>query len=171
MAEKEATKGTSGSKTVIKEPKRTQKIFHAEEIEKVQAKKKSKKVKRLKVQVVSKKKKVSSSGPSRDIGVDVNPPEGTCEDPNCPFHGELSVRGQMFTGIVVSSKMEKTAVVQKSRFFFVPKYERYEKRTRNIQVHNPSCIRAEEGDEVRIMECRPLSKTKNFVIIEKGGMA
>ena len=40
------------------------------------------------------------------------------------------------------------------------------KRTR-LHAHNPSCIDAKEGDTVKIMECRPLSKTKKFVVIEK----
>ena len=33
-------------------------------------------------------------------------------------------------------------------------------------MHNPDCIDAKEGNLVKIMECRPLSKTKNFVIVE-----
>ena len=49
------------------------------------------------------------------------------------------------------------------------KFERYEKRRTRIKVHNPECINAKEGDIVKISECRPLSKTKNFVIIENLG--
>ena len=37
----------------------------------------------------------------RDIGIDVKPPERECEDENCPFHGTLSVRGQLLRGKVV----------------------------------------------------------------------
>ena len=40
------------------------------------------------------------------------------------------------------------------------------KRTRRYIVHNPTCIGAGVGDRVKIMECRPLSKTKHFCIIE-----
>jgi len=48
------------------------------------------------------------------------------------------------------------------------KYERYEKRTRKYSAHLPSCIGdVSEGDRVRIMECRPLSKTIKFCVIEK----
>lgn len=36
-------------------------------------------------------------------------------------------------------------------------------------MHNPDCVNAKEGEVVKIMECRPLSKTKNFVIIQKLG--
>jgi small subunit ribosomal protein S17 len=39
------------------------------------------------------------------------------------------------------------------------------RRTR-VKAHNPESIDAKEGDTVRIAETRPLSKTKNFVVIE-----
>ena len=35
-----------------------------------------------------------------------------------------------------------------------------------VVAYNPECIHAREGDIVKIMECRPLSKTKSFVVIE-----
>ncbi|MEE3207661.1 MAG: 30S ribosomal protein S17, partial [Candidatus Thermoplasmatota archaeon] len=38
-----------------------------------------------------------------------------------------------------------------------------------IQAHSPASVGAREGDSVTIMECRPLSKTKSFVIIERRG--
>jgi hypothetical protein len=38
----------------------------------------------------------------RDIGLNVKPPESKCSDINCPFHGNLSVRGQVFIGKVVN---------------------------------------------------------------------
>jgi len=92
-----------------------------------------------------------------------------CNDKNCPFHGKISLRGKTFTGIVVSNKAHKTATVEWGRKHYVPKYERYEKKRTKIQVHNPPCINAQEGDKVQIMETRPLSKTKHFVIIKKIG--
>ena len=95
--------------------------------------------------------------------------EQKCEDSTCPFHGYLSVRGRQFTGTIVSAKMRKTAVIEFGRLHFLPKYERYEKRRTRLKVHNPECINAKEGDIVNISECRPLSKTKNFVIIHKLG--
>ena len=36
-------------------------------------------------------------------------------------------------------------------------------------MHNPECINAKDGEIVKVMECRPLSKTKNFVILQKLG--
>jgi len=90
-----------------------------------------------------------------------------CEDKNCPIHGSLKVRGQIIKGRVVSDRMRKTAVVQRDYRRYLKKFERYEKRKSRILAHNPSCIDAVIGDEVTIMECRPLSKSKTFVIIEK----
>ena len=103
----------------------------------------------------------------RDIGVDAKPPEKECNDPNCPWHGNLKVRGQIMEGVVVSDKMNNTVVVEREYLRYVKKYERYEKRRRKYHVHNPPCIDAKVGDKVRFMECRPLSKTVSFVIIEK----
>lgn len=102
----------------------------------------------------------------RDIGLNVTIPEKECDDPNCPFHGILPVRGQILEGRVVSSKTKKTAVVQREFTRKSLKYLRLEKRRSKISAHNPPCIAAKEGDVVKIAECRPLSKTKSFVIIQ-----
>ncbi len=89
-----------------------------------------------------------------------------CNDKKCPFHGEVRVRGRKLEGVVVSDKMDKTVTVKIERMHYVPKYERYERRTSKIHAHNPACINAKEGDHVVIMECRRLSKTKSFVVVE-----
>ncbi|MDY6777182.1 MAG: 30S ribosomal protein S17 [Candidatus Nanohaloarchaea archaeon] len=104
---------------------------------------------------------------ARDIGLDVAAPEGTCEDDRCPFHGTLPVRGRIMEGEVESVKMDKTAVVTREYAHHLPKYERYERRNSRISVHNPACLDIDEGDRVKIAECRPLSKTKKFVIVER----
>ena len=92
-----------------------------------------------------------------------------CNDKNCPHHGRLKCRGRTFEGIVISAKMQKTVLVEWLWKKYVPKYERYESKKTKIKAHNPPCINAQEGDIVKIAECRPLSKTKNFVIIESLG--
>jgi small subunit ribosomal protein S17 len=97
----------------------------------------------------------------------VNPPEGECSDSKCPFHGTLSVRGRVFEGTVVSDKMSRTVTVEFERVVRIPKYERYERRTSKLHAHNPPCIAAKTGDKVNVAECRRLSKTKAFVVIEK----
>ncbi|MCF2144223.1 MAG: 30S ribosomal protein S17 [Candidatus Heimdallarchaeota archaeon] len=104
---------------------------------------------------------------SRYIGVDVPEPEKVCNDVNCPFHGSLRVRGRILTGTVVSHKMQKSVVVRRDYLSFVKKYKRYERKHSTIASHNPPCIDAREGDIVKIMECRPLSKTIAYVVIAK----
>jgi len=103
------------------------------------------------------------------IGIDVTEPKNKCEDPNCPFHGDLPVRGQILEGIVTSDKAERTITVERSFYKFIRKFERYEKRKSKIHVHKPDCIELNVGDSVKIAECRPLSKTKHFVVIEVKG--
>lgn len=102
-----------------------------------------------------------------NIGLDVEPPKGTCTDKNCPFHGELPVRGAVLNGTVVSTKMQGTVAIEREHLKFVPKYERYEKRTSRYLAHSPPCMEAKTGDKVSIMECRPLSKRVSYVIVEK----
>jgi len=102
----------------------------------------------------------------RDIGLDVKLPQDACDDPNCPFHGKLPVRGQVFDGVVVSDKMTNTVVVMREFEKKNRKYERYEKRRSKVHAHNPPCLNAKMGDVVKIAECRPLSKTKSFVVVE-----
>lgn len=102
-----------------------------------------------------------------NIGLEVNAPKGACASSSCPWHGHLKVRGRVFSGKVVSSKALNTAVVEWNYYTYVPKYERYQRKNTRIAVHNPQCIAAKEGDTVTIAECRPLSKTKRFVVVEK----
>jgi len=103
----------------------------------------------------------------KNIGINVKPPVEECNDKNCPFHGTLSVRGQIITGEVSSSKMQNSILVKREYRHYVPKYERYERRTSTYAAHCPPCIKIKPGDRVRIAECRPLSKTISFVTIEK----
>ncbi len=103
----------------------------------------------------------------RDIGIDVASPAMECSDPNCPFHGSLSVRGQVINGVVATVKMNKTVVVKRNYLKYQHKYERYEKRSNRYSAHTPSCLGLKIGDRVKIAECRPISKTVSFVVIEK----
>lgn len=103
----------------------------------------------------------------KNIGINAKEPKEVCEDRNCPFHGMIKVRGRTFTGDVTSKDVHKTAKVIWTRQQLLRKFERYEKRRSGIKVHNPPCIDANVGDRVRVVETRPISKTKHFVIIEK----
>lgn len=108
----------------------------------------------------------------RDIGIDVqNPPtaEDYQPDNHDPFFGSLKVRGQIITGKIASLKMQQSAVVSRQYTVFIPKYERYETRTSKITAHVPAWMsgKLREGQEVKIMECRPISKTKRFVVVDR----
>ena len=108
---------------------------------------------------------------ARDIGLDVRAPKTRCDDRHCPFHGRLSLRGQVLEGTVVSTSMQRTAVVERTLLHFVPKYERYEKRRRRYLAHAPACLNVPIGHRVRIAETRPLSKLVSFCIVEDLGEA
>ena len=101
----------------------------------------------------------------KSIGVNVKPPEKQCQDSKCAWHGQLSVRGKTLQGIVKSTKSAKTAVIESHYTRFIPKYDAYERRKIRVSAHNPDCIRAREGHEVVIAECRQLAKTKSFVVV------
>ncbi|MFA5406003.1 MAG: 30S ribosomal protein S17 [Candidatus Nanoarchaeia archaeon] len=96
----------------------------------------------------------------------VEAPKKECEDIKCPFHGELSVRGRTFMGTVKSDKMTNTVSVVWQRIIRIPKYKRYVIKKTSVKAHNPECINAQSGDKVLISECRPLSKTKKFVVLK-----
>jgi small subunit ribosomal protein S17 len=90
-----------------------------------------------------------------------------CNDKHCPFHGAVSLRGRSFQGKIIKTDLHKTVTIEFPRQFYLKKYERYEKKRSRIKAHNPPCINAQIGDTVKIMETKPISKTKNFIIIEK----
>jgi small subunit ribosomal protein S17 len=94
-------------------------------------------------------------------------PKKTCDDVNCPFHGELPVRGRVLEGTVVSAKMDKTVIVERDYLSYISKFKRYERRRSRIPSHKPPCIDVKEGDRVVIAESRPISKTVGFVVVEK----
>ena len=84
-----------------------------------------------------------------------------------PIHADVALRGYKFKGIVVSDKMRNSVVVERPFMRKIQKYERYEKRRTRVSAHNPECIKAKKGDMVMVQECRPLSKSKSFVVMEK----
>jgi small subunit ribosomal protein S17 len=102
----------------------------------------------------------------RNIGVSVVTPRKSCEDELCPFHGRLSVRGKLLTGIVDSANAPKMVVVSREYPMVVSKYKRFQRSRSKVHAYLPSCIEVKEGEEVRIAECRRLSKTVSFVVIE-----
>ncbi|MDA8530578.1 30S ribosomal protein S17 [Candidatus Poseidonia alphae] len=107
----------------------------------------------------------------RDIGIDVKNPTGEWDgDENCPFYGTLRLRGQVLEGTVSSTGMQSTITIERNNVRYMKKYERFEKRTSVVSAHLPTCIgEVNIGDTVKVMECRPLSKTVSFCVIENSG--
>ena len=102
---------------------------------------------------------------TRNLGIVVDAPRKTCDDIICPFHGELSVRGKLLSGVVISAKARKMVVVSREYPHLVTKYQRYERSRSQVHAYLPDCIEVAEGDSVTIAECRPLSKTVSFIVI------
>jgi small subunit ribosomal protein S17 len=68
-------------------------------------------------------------------------------------------------GIVVSTKMQKTIVVEVSRRVSHPLYRKYVTRRKKYHAHDETAD-AKMGDMVRIIESRPLSRTKRWALKE-----
>lgn len=104
----------------------------------------------------------------KNIGIETKKPDVTpkTKDNKDPYFGSVRLRGRVFTGVVVSDKMQKTATIEWPRRRYNKKYERFEVRRTRVKAHNPESINAKIGDTVKIAETRPLSKTKHFVIID-----
>lgn len=73
---------------------------------------------------------------------------------------------KIFTGVVVSTKMDKTVTVLVERTFRHAEYEKVVTKNKKYLVHNDT-LKLEVGDKVSITETRPLSKNKHFKIVEK----
>ena len=99
-------------------------------------------------------------------GLQVAAPKKKCDDGRCPFHGNLKVRGRLLTGKVVSTEGKGFIVVQMEYLHMIAKFIRGERRRSRISAHLPPCIEVNDGDVVTIGECRPLSKTVAFVVVE-----
>ncbi|MBS3133495.1 30S ribosomal protein S17 [Candidatus Woesearchaeota archaeon] len=91
----------------------------------------------------------------------------SCNDKNCPFHGSLRVKKRTLTGVVSSTKMRRTVDVKRELRVMLKKYDRFAKRYSSIKAHLPDCIEVKESEIVTVAACRPLSKSKHFVVISK----
>ena len=120
--------------------------------------------------VLSKKNKKGVARYYKNVGLGFKTPEsaieGTYIDKKCPFTGDISIRGRILKGLVVSNKMQRTIVLRRDQLKFVPKYKRYEKRHRNLSAHLSPCFSVKEGDIVTVGQCRPLSKTVRFNVLQ-----
>ncbi|KJV55253.1 30S ribosomal protein S17 [Orientia chuto str. Dubai] len=72
---------------------------------------------------------------------------------------------RILQGQVVSAKPDKTIIVKVERKFKHPLYQKTIKRARKYAVHDPNNL-YNEGDRVTIIESRPVSKTKCWLVLE-----
>ena len=103
---------------------------------------------------------------TQNIGLKVKEPTRECQDKNRPFHGGLSIRGKLFDGKVTGAKAKQTITLQKDAPIYFSKFKRYARGTSTIHAHVPGCIDVEAGDHVLTAECRPISKSVSYVVVE-----
>ncbi len=72
---------------------------------------------------------------------------------------------KIYTGTVVSNKMNKTVVVAVTRLFQHPVYKKTVKRVTKFKAHDEKNA-CQIGDTVKIIETRPLSKEKRWLVID-----
>ena len=73
---------------------------------------------------------------------------------------------RILQGVVVSDKADKTVVVLIERRFTHPLLKKTVRRTKKYHAHDDGNI-ARTGDIVRIQECRPISKTKAWTLLDR----
>ncbi len=76
------------------------------------------------------------------------------------------VQKRQLSGIVVSSKMSLTSVVEVTRLKQHPLYHKYYKTSKRYKAHNPENT-FQAGDKVIIEETKPISKDKSWIIVQK----
>ena len=75
-----------------------------------------------------------------------------------------TIKGKTFTGVVVSDKMKDTVVVEVSRFKKHPKYGKFIKSRKKYKAHDAGNTK-KIGDKVDIIETKPISKDKHFMVV------
>ena len=105
---------------------------------------------------------------TRNIGLPVKEPTKKIveNEKNNPFNGSLSIRGKLFEGTIIDAKAKGTVVIQKESPIYFKKFKRFGRSKNKIHAHVPSNINVQEGDHVIAAECRPISKSVSFVVVE-----
>eukprot|EP00294_Goniomonas_avonlea_P014472 CAMPEP_0114539614 /NCGR_PEP_ID=MMETSP0114-20121206/331_1 /TAXON_ID=31324 /ORGANISM="Goniomonas sp, Strain m" /LENGTH=158 /DNA_ID=CAMNT_0001723727 /DNA_START=35 /DNA_END=511 /DNA_ORIENTATION=+ len=99
--------------------------------------------------------------------------EGTYIDKKCPWTGNVSIRGRILRGVVVANKMQRTITVKRDYLHYIKKYNRFEKRHKMLSAHLSPALLVNAGDGVIVGQCRPLSKTVRFNVLQvfpQGGL-
>ena len=105
---------------------------------------------------------------TRNIGLPVKEPKKKSveNEINNPFNGSLTIRGKLFEGIVINAKAKGTVVIQKESPVYFKKFKRFGRSKNKIHAHVPSNLNVQVGDHVVAAECRPISKSVSFVVVE-----
>jgi len=75
---------------------------------------------------------------------------------------------RVLTGRVTSDKMDKTVTVLVDRRVMHPLYKKFIRRSKGYAAHDENNV-CKIGDTVRIEECRPISKRKTWLVVERNG--
>eukprot|EP00802_Teleaulax_amphioxeia_P021373 Tamp_21728.p1 GENE.Tamp_21728~~Tamp_21728.p1 ORF type:complete len:158 (+),score=35.83 Tamp_21728:493-966(+) len=106
---------------------------------------------------------------SKSVGLGFKTPldakDGVYIDKKCPWTGNVSIRGKLLRGVVVSNKMKRTIVIRRDYLHYIKKYNRYEKRHKNVPAHCSPAFKLNLGDNIIVGQCRPLSKTVRFNVL------
>lgn len=73
---------------------------------------------------------------------------------------------RVLQGVVVSTKSDKTVTVKVERRFKHPIYKKIVRVSKKYAAHDPE-NRCKDGDKVDIIESRPISKTKSWVVVQE----
>ncbi|MAS44212.1 MAG: 30S ribosomal protein S17 [Rhodobacteraceae bacterium] len=88
-------------------------------------------------------------------------------DNKCPFTSNVAIRGRIMSGVVKTLKMQRTCIIRRDYLHYIMKYNRFEKRHKNVSCHvSPAFRDIKVGDQVTVGECRPLSKTVRFNVLK-----
>ena len=77
---------------------------------------------------------------------------------------------RVLSGRVTSDKMDKTITVLVDRRIMHPLYKKFIRRSKKYAAHDEANL-CKIGDKVRIEECRPISKRKTWLVVERNGQA
>merc|ERR1711869_89919 len=106
----------------------------------------------------------------RNVGLSFATPkeakEGRYVDKKCPFTGNVSIRGRILKGMCISTKMKRTIIIRRNYLHYIKKYNRFEKRHKNVAVHCSPAFDVKEGDIITAGQCRPLAKTVKWNVVK-----
>jgi len=71
---------------------------------------------------------------------------------------------RILQGVVVSDKCDKTVTIAVHRRFMHPKYKKFITKTKKFTAHDPDNT-FKEGDQIRVIETKPISKNKRWLVL------